>query len=247
MIKAICLSEFDLDRGPEITFIHPPTSRYATLVKQNFKEFSYFLCPEDTICDQLLSLKLDERHIVVCWPHVIYNSKLNRNKVQYNTSIVMKNCLLESYQLSIKKMFDKLCRFFEEAEKDHRLFSDSLVRGCLEAMLEQLYVDLNSRNECLLRLENHFAYLTLHPAKNFGEITPQKKREINNKIPIMQKKTNSHLPLLEGRDQLLVCILKFINGKNSIFQIKKKALKRMTSYKPQEQNLTDLIYKKLLD
>jgi hypothetical protein len=144
-------------------------------------------------------------------------------------------------------MFDKLCRFFEEAEKDHRLFSDSNVRGCLEAMLEQLYVDLNSRNECLLRLESHFAYLTLNPAKKYGQVDSQKKREINNKIPIMQKKIECCISQIEGRDMMLVCILKFINGKNSIFQIKKKALKRMLNYKPQEQNLDDLIYKKLLD
>ena len=88
MIKAIFLSEFHYEKGPEITFFHPAGSKFESIVRENFTEFNYFVCPSDHLTDRLLSLRQNEKYILIGWPHTIISQNYLRNKIQYNTNIV---------------------------------------------------------------------------------------------------------------------------------------------------------------
>jgi len=208
-IRAIFLAQFHPDQGPMIRCQWPRDF----LSRENFDSLSRFIIPKNEIQAQTVTVNC-LGYKISGYPTYLHDKKYRRNYLLFNLCLV---CHHWSRTVQFEPFVRKLSQFFVNLEKESLLLSRGVEDSQedrveqIEAMLEQVYTDMNTGGRSVVVAGQNSLQLSVI---ELGNDPPQ---VFDHQVPILTVETEHHHP--DQWDLTTTQILPYIDGFNHIARI----------------------------
>lgn len=191
---------------PDGIVIPTATSEVESCI--NFDEVRNYVIPKPPLCNKLLSLRVGQ-HRILGYPINIVGKEYERNSFTFNIVVIVSSSASALCYESAVARVGKMAKVLEE--QLHYISNKDNIHD-IDAMVEQLFQDINNFSECQIPWgPNNKVNLKIFPVV---EAPPEVK---GHHVPIATVRLNNLLD--ESWDPTMERIVPFINGINSVRRI----------------------------
>jgi hypothetical protein len=231
-LRSIFFAEFHPTAGPMIRCQAPANGR-DIVTKEIFESISVYIIPKPQLARTPMTVNALDRKICG-YPIILKDEKYKRNQFMFNVCFV---CYPWSRTIQYEPALIKLSRFLVDLELEDGFLSseEKNDRGQLEALLEQIFQDINERGECVVEVRGRHT-LQLKVTSN----APDPKPVHDWDVPVMMVDVSvNNENSLDGEEWDLTTqqLLPFIDGINHVARIAAEADVETNLVKAAIQNL----------
>lgn len=198
MLRNLFFSEFDIHKGPIISFIYPQEEdkTWENRIFQQFEHFKDIMIPCSEICFKSTVLEFDDHIFIVIWlltegyPVEIKNESYERIKLVYNCCfVVMKDKMPrmddDKDQFFLEKNCEKLAIYLMEFEQKYQIITNQSKREMLVSILRTISMNLSMDKKCTIRMLEDIICLDLMSTFH-STSSEQWKRRSKFRIPVLK-------------------------------------------------------------